>query len=152
MIELSTSSSESARPRFTLRETSVVEGIELFFFDVGNDERKMEEALEHCHKHLGDKATILYDDCSLPSSMMKMVINQGKEAGGPWECFRAHNIFGWEADRVVAVTVGDNIMELITRARTHLYVIMVDRRDRIYYAETKKYFQQAAKLGLIDMV
>ena len=108
--------------------------------------------MEHCHKHLGDNATILYDDCSLPSSMMKMVINQGKEAGGPWECFRAHNIFGWEADRVVAVTVGDNIMELITRARTHLYVIMVDRGDRIYYAETKKYFQQAAKLGLIDMV
>ena len=39
---------------------SDVEGTKLIFYDVGNDERKMEEALEHCHIELGDNATILY--------------------------------------------------------------------------------------------
>merc|ERR1719209_1955982 len=40
---------------------SDVEGIKPIFFDVGNDERKMEEALKHCRMHLGDNATIIYD-------------------------------------------------------------------------------------------
>ena len=41
-------------------------------------------------------------------------------------------------------------MELITRARTHLSVILVE--DWMYYAEIKKHFQQAAELGLVEMV
>ena len=48
-----------------------------------------------------------------------------------------------------AVTDGLQIMELITRAKTHLSVIIV---DGFGYAKTMKYFQQAADLGLVDMV
>merc|ERR1719331_1511399 len=32
---------------------SDVEGTKPIFFDVGKNQRKMEEALEHCRKHLG---------------------------------------------------------------------------------------------------
>merc|ERR1719278_363055 len=41
---------------------SDVEGTKPIFFDVGKDERKMEEALKHCRKRLEDNATILYDN------------------------------------------------------------------------------------------
>ena len=41
-------------------------------------------------------------------------------------------------------------MELITRARTRLSVILVD--GGAIYAKTKEYFRQAAELGLVDMV
>merc|ERR1711994_874395 len=50
---------------------SDVEGTKPIFFDVGKDEKKMEEALEHCHKHLGDDATILYD---VPPHSMKKIV------------------------------------------------------------------------------
>ena len=80
--------------------------------------------------------------------MKKLVKKQGKEAGGPWECYRARDFFGWEADRVVAVTYGGNIMEMITRAKTLLAVIIVDDDDD--YAKTQEYFQQAADQGLIE--
>jgi len=127
---------------------SDVEGIKPIFFDVGNDVRKLEEALEHCHKHLRDNVTILYDE-NLPSSMQKMAKEQGKEAGGAWECYEAFNYYGWEAERVVAVTDGWSIMELITRARTHLAVILVEGYQ---YAKHKEHFQQAADLGLVEIV
>ena len=80
-----------------------------------------------------------------------MVKEQGKEAGGPWDCYNAFNFYGWEAERVVAVTTGPNLTELITRARTHLSVILV-RGSRRHYAKTKEYFQQASDLGLVEMV
>ena len=111
----------------------------------------MEEAFKHCHKHLGDNVTILYDN-HVPESMKKMV----EVAGGAWECYEQTKFVGWEFDKVVAVTTGQgygygmHILELITRARIHLSVILV--RDDDDYASTKKYFQQAANLGLIDMV
>ena len=49
----------------------------------------------------------------------------------------------------MAVTSGTRIMEVITRARTHLSVILVDGDA---FAETKEYFQQAADLGLVQKV
>ena len=113
----------------------------------------MEMALAYCRKHLGDKATILYTH--LPSSMQKMVREQGKETGGAWDCYYAYNFYGWEADRVVAVTNGGNLMELITRAKTHLCVILVegDQWDVAHhYAKTKADFQQATEQGLAEMV
>ena len=61
-------------------------GTKPIFFDVGKDERKMKEALEHCRKHLGDNVTTLYDTWKLievPNSLGKLVNEQGKEAGGP---------------------------------------------------------------------
>ena len=72
-----------------------------------------------------------------------MVEKQGKEAGGPWECYRAWDYYGWEAERVVAVTDGDHIMELITRARTHLSVILVEE----LYVQTKECFQHVPWSG-----
>ena len=129
---------------------SDVEGFKPIFFDVGKDERKMEEALEYCRKNLGDNATILYR--FVPYSIEKMVKEQGKEAGGPWDCWDAFSFYGWEDERVAVVTNGYNIMELITRARTHLSVILVDCLEEPCYAKHKEYLQQAADLGLVEMV
>ena len=102
----------------------------------------------HCHKPLWDNVTILYG--KLPDSMEKMVKDQGKEAGqeGPWDCYYGRNFYGWEAERVVAVTCGSNIMERITRARTHLAVILVDGSS---YSENKVHLQQGASTGLVDI-
>ena len=51
---------------------------------------------------------------------------------------------------MVAVTSGRNIMELITRSRTILYIILVTYSEDDYsYAKTKEYFQQAAGQGLL---
>ena len=122
-------------------------GTKPIFFDVGKDERKMKEALEHCRKHLGDNVTILYDR-TVPISIRNMVKYQGKEKGGPWDCYHAYNFYGWEAERVVAVTKGYNMMEMITRARTHLAVILVGGND----SETKTYFEQAASENLVEIV
>ena len=98
---------------------------------------------------MGEDATVLYDT-RIPDSMKKIVKKQGNEAGGAWECYHVNSFYGWESERVVAVTVGGGIMELITRARTRLSVILVE--DWMYYAEIKKYFQQAAEQGLVEMV
>jgi len=127
---------------------SDVEGTKPIFFDVGRDKRKMEEALEHCRKHLGDNATILYSH-NLSASVKKMVKKQGKNAGGPWDCSDAADFAGWEAERVVAVTSGYFIIELITRAKTRLSVIIADGPQ---YPDSMKYFQQAAELGLVEEV
>ena len=79
-----------------------------------------------------------------------MMKEQGKKSGGPWDCYQVGDFFGWEAERVVAVTNGANVMELITMARNHLSVILVE--GGIHCAKTKKRFQQAADLGLIKVV
>ena len=126
---------------------SDVEGIKPIFIEVGEDERKVREALKHCRSHLGDNATILYA-VNLPDSIRKMVDEQRKESGGPWHCYNTYNFYGWEDERVVAVTDGMSIMELITRAKTHLSVILVEGSR---YAKLKESFQQAADLGLVEM-
>ena len=110
----------------------------------------MKKALALCHNHLGDDATILYCDAGVPSSIMASVKGEGKQAGGPWEGFNADKYFGWESERVVAVTGGERIMELITRARTHLAVILVGAIG--FRGETDRYFQQAAEKGLAEMI
>ena len=131
---------------------SDVDGIKPIFFDVGKDERKMKEALKHCRKHLGDNATILYEDY-IPDSIKKLARDQGKESGGTWDRFDAGNFYGWEAEIVVAVTGGFNIMELITRARNMVAVIVVEGKfAQTRYIEIKKFFQQAADEGLIEVV
>ena len=123
---------------------SDVEGIKPIIFDVGKDERKLKEALAHSLKQLGDNATILYDYV-LPASIEKLVKEQGN-------CFFAGNFYGWEAERVVAVTNGINTMEQISRARTHLSVILAGEDVEDVYEETKKYFEDAADQGLVEMV
>ena len=51
---------------------------------------------------------------------------------------------------MVAVTSGFSIMEMITRARTHLAVILVD--DDEDYTKIKKHFHMAAREGLVDFM
>ena len=51
-------------------------------FDIGR-KRGMEVALEHCHKNLGDDATILFE-YSLPTATFEAIVKeQGKMLGGP---------------------------------------------------------------------
>ena len=127
---------------------SDIEGTKPIFFDVGKDERKMQEAVVYSQKYLGDNATILYD-WNVPGSILKMVLQQGKKEAGLWDCCHAGSYYGWEAERVAVVTDGFSIMELITRARTNLSLFLVEGTD---YAKTKEYFQQAADLGLVEVI
>ena len=106
-----------------LREISIV-------FYVGADEDKLKMALQRSREQLGDDATLLYDD-DLSSSMIEICESHGKEKGGPWECYHAGDFYGWEAERVVAVTTGCRfiIVELAMRAKTEL--ILSRRRKEI---------------------
>merc|ERR1719367_2455510 len=58
---------------------SDVEGTKPIVFDIGKDERKMEEALEECQKQLGNNATVLYD-----SDNREQIENCMKAAGANW--------------------------------------------------------------------
>ena len=119
------------------------------FFDVDNDEGKLDEALAQSLCLLGDDVTILH--AGLTDSMKAKVNKYGKEQGGSWECYRAGDFYGWEADKVVAVTSGYSNMELITRAKTKLIFILI-RNDgyKNRYSATQEHFQQAVALGLAD--
>ena len=125
---------------------SDVEGTKPILFDVGKDERKMEEALGECHKHLGNNATLLYDVNREPIEKWM------KAAGAHWDCYKAFNFTGWEDERIIMVGGGgDFLMEQITRAKTKLYIVLVDRGVG-FYSKTKGYFQQAAEEGLVEIV
>ena len=130
---------------------SDVEGTKPILFDVGHDEKKMVKALSQSRKRLGDNTTILYDYHFQNPSMKKMVMECGKEAGGPWDCYMSTRFYGWEADKVIAVTHGH--LEVITRARTDLSIILIEGSSGGgYYAKHKEHYQVAADLGLVDLV
>ena len=65
------------------------------------------------------------------------------------DCYKTGDFYGWEAERVVAVTDGSSIMEIITRARMKIYIILVDPG---WMTKTKSDFQLAADLGLVEIV
>ena len=69
--------------------------------------------------------------------MIEICKSHGREMGGPWECYDADNFFGWEAERVVAVTAGSYFLEEATRAKTELIVILAEAKREEY----KKYYQ-----------
>ena len=73
---------------------SDVEGMKPILFDVGNDERKMEEALGYCRKDLADKSTIIYDP-KVPPQIKKKVEQYAKRTAGSWDCHEARSFFGW---------------------------------------------------------
>ena len=127
---------------------SDVEGTKPILFDIGKDKRKMEEALEECHKQLGDNVTVLYDGFN-----RERIEKWVKAAGAHWDCYSALNFYGWEDQRVVIVSGGD-LMEQITRAKTKLYILLEDDGygDDYYYSKTKGYFQQTAEKGLVETV
>ena len=129
---------------------SDVEGVKPVVFDVGQDGIKFRYALAQCCKLVGEDATILY--ASLPPHQLLSILRKGKEVGGSWNCHKIYNFYGWEADRVVAVICEHSILEMITRARTHLCVILVERKDIVTdHLNPKEFFQQAAGKGLVEM-
>ena len=51
--------------------------------------------------------------------------------------------------KVVAVVSGFSSLEMITRARTNLVIILVDNGDGHTYTEHRDYFSKAAEKGLL---
>ena len=102
----------------------------------------MEEALEECHKQLGENATVLFGGYNNRGQIKKWM----KAAGADWDCYYAHNFFGWEAEQLVVMADGVHLMEQITRAKNKLYILFVD--DDVDYSG---FFQQAAEEGLVEM-
>jgi len=125
---------------------SDVEGEKPLVFAVGGNRRKMKDAFNKCQEVLGKDATILYSAESHKTKIKEMLKKQHAEDGKQWECYHSDNFFGWEAERVVAVTDGTNIMEMITRAQLSLCVILADSSE----AKIDN-FRQAAQEGLIEM-
>ena len=111
-------------------------------------------ALQRSREQLGDNATLLFDPL-LPSSMVQICESHGKEKGGPWECYDAANFYGWEAEKVVAVTTGWNILEKATRAKTELILITEltgrRRRQSVYYKNIQEKIEAASDVGLVDV-
>ena len=93
--------------------------------------------------------TFLFDN-NLPSSYAML----GREAVAPSKCYNACGFYGWEAERVVAVTSGGSrlFLEMITRARIHLAVVLVDCGLDNLYERTMEQFQHAAAKGLVEFV
>ena len=78
--------------------------------------------------------------------MKEICKSHWKEKGGPWECYKAHNFFGWEAERVVAVTTGGYYMlKEATRAKTELILIIAAE------GRFKEIIMAAANEGLVDV-
>ena len=102
---------------------------------------------------MGDEATLLYD-MDLPFSMKEICESHGKEKGGPWECYNAGNFFGWEAERVVAVTIGLNFLEMATRAKRELILILAEPEKEEYkedYQDIQVMVKAAEGKGLVDL-
>ena len=80
--------------------------------------------------------------------------SHGKEKGGPWECYNVDNFFGWEAERVVVVTTGYNILEMATRAKRELILILAEP-EKEEYKKSYQRFQLVIKAaeddGLVDL-
>ena len=79
-----------------------------------------------------------------------------KEEGSRWKCYNADNYYGWEADNIVAVSTGSSILEMITRARNRLCVVMVDSklesRGLGYNEVYTRGFQKAVQEGLVQPI
>ena len=87
--------------------------------------------------------------------MIEICESHGKEKGGPWECYNAENFFGWEAERVVAVTTGvASFLEMTTRAKRELILILVEperEEDREWYQRIQVAIKAAEDVGLVDL-
>ena len=111
-------------------------------------------ALQRSREQFGDNATLLFDDYFLPSSVREICASHGKEKGGPWECYHAVNFFGWEAERVVVVTTGLNILEIATRAKRELILIIAEPEkevDKEWYQEIQMVIKAAEDESLVDL-
>ena len=76
-----------------------------------------------------------------------------REAAGSSKCYNACGFYRGEAERVVAVTSGGScLLEMITRAKIHLAVVLVDCGLDNLYERTMEQFQHAAAKGLVEFV
>ena len=137
---------------------SDVEGRKPIFFDVGSDEEKLRPALQRSREQLGDDVTLLFGygggagSSDLPPSMRAICRAMTKKEGGHWESYNPRDCTGWEADKVVAVTSGDRrLLEMVTRAKTHLVLILVKGRMGKFYEVWQKNLEKAADSGLVDL-
>ena len=110
---------------------SDVEGKKPTVFDFGADEVKLKKSLQRSRERMGNEATLL-NDMDLPFSMKEICESHGKEKGGPWECYYNDNFYGWEAERVVVVTTGVDFLEMATRAKTELILILAEPEEEEY--------------------
>ena len=53
---------------------------------------------------------------------------------------------------MVAVVSGISVLEMITRARTQLAIILVDNDDGRTYTQQREYFRKSAEKGLLHEV
>ena len=109
---------------------------------------------------MGDDVTLLFDYSGgrsggdLPSSMRAICRAMSKKEGGPWECYNTRDCTGWEADKVVVVTGGEKrVLERVTRAKTHLILILVKPKGRLekFYEDWQGNLEKAAQRGLVDL-
>ena len=87
--------------------------------------------------------------------MIEICKSNGKEKGGPWECYNADEFYGWESNKVVAVTAGGfATLEMATRAKTQLILILAkpEIEDVKKNYVDQKYFQAAADTGLVELL
>jgi len=83
--------------------------------------------------------------------MKEICESHKKEKGGPWECYDAVNFYGWEAERVVAVTTGWNTLEMTTRAKRELILILAKPEKEIDKKKRQVIIKAAADEGLLDL-
>ena len=106
---------------------SDVLGIKPILFCVSEDEKTIEEALTETHKVMGGRNVIvLYDMARLPDAVEQFATKQAASGNGfLWKIHHAEDFYGWESDKIVALTEGglgeqSKILEMTTRARINL--------------------------------
>ena len=108
------------------------------------------EALAHCRRLIGRSGTLLHPEPMVFNIPFQSIIDN-TDIESICGDFKFH---GWEADRVLAINQGNpnTIMEVITRARTHLCVILYGSDSGGSVSRTvRKYFEMAAEEGLIEL-
>ena len=131
---------------------SDVEGYKPILFDVGRDNDKLKSALSTCQQLLGNNVTMLHNHGHQAEwDGGKVIAAQGKENGGPWNLYEAKIFYGCESDRVVVLMGFDShVLEMITRARSQVILILYETFDG-NYKKMQDIFQRAADQDLIDI-
>ena len=127
-----------------------VEGVKPMYFDIGSERCKIKEALVYCCNQMGVSATILH---GVGPDIEELVKEGAKSAGIHWNIHNIESFYGWEADRVVAVVnEPTSMMELITRAKLQLAVIILDDGLGTSYEDMKYSFEAAEERGLVKKI
>ena len=131
---------------------SDVEGYKPILFDIGHDNDMLKDALSFCQQLLGNNVTMLHNHGRLAEwDGGKVIAAQGKEKGGPWNLYQAKKFYGCESDRVVVfVGFDSHVLEMITRARSQVILILYETFNG-NYKKMQDIFQRAADQDLIHI-